>query len=152
MKIKFLVLLMVLMVPAFVYAQDDAALLKYRQDIMKSNGQRMGMIGHILKNKLPFNDQVAFHAWVIQKNNLLLENAFKKKIIKGRTDSTPAVWSKWMEFSNSAKKSAMAAENLAKAAQSGNVSEFASFIKPLGRSCGGCHKVFRKPKAERFIR
>ncbi len=41
---------------------------------------------------------------------------------------------------------------LAVVAQSGGMADIAAQVKALGKSCGGCHKPFRKPKAERFKR
>lgn len=152
MKARMALFFATLLLPTILSAQSDGAFLKYRQDIMKSNGLHMGMIGHILKNKLPLTEQVASHAWVISKNMRLLEKAYEKKIIRGKTDSKPEIWSHWSTFVSGANKSSRAAKMLADAAQSGNRWEFAGLIKPLGGTCGGCHKYYRKPKKERFKR
>ena len=133
-------------------AQDNAALLKYRQNLMKANGMSMGMIGSILKDKLPLTKQITSHATAVKMNMLLMEEAYSKKVTIGKTDSKPEVWEMWSKFKQAASNSAQAADGLAKAAASGDASKIIPKLKAVGQTCGACHKMFRQPKGKRFSR
>jgi|APSaa5957512622_1039677.scaffolds.fasta_scaffold211218_1 cytochrome c556 len=133
-------------------AQDNAALLKYRQNLMKANGMAMGMIGSILKDKLSFTEQVASHALTVKMNMLLMEKAYAKKVTSGKTDSKPEVWAMWPKFKQAAANSAQAADALAVAAATGDPTMIFPKLKAVGQTCGACHQTFRQPKGKRFIR
>ena len=132
--------------------QDNSAILTYRQKIMKSNGMHMSMIGDILKDKLPFRNQIAIHARIIALNSQAIPKAWEKKIIEGMTDSQPLIWSDFKMYEKKAEISANEGLNLANLVESGDISAAMAQVRTLGRTCGGCHQTYRKPKAERFKR
>ncbi len=133
-------------------AQDDAAYLKLRQSVMKATGGHMGSIGAILKNKLPYTTSIVAHAQSLQMTSTVIADAFKKEITEGKTDSKPDIWQDWDKFVDAAKKMGEESGKLADIAQSGDMAAIGAQAKALGKSCGGCHKPFRKPKEERFKR
>lgn len=133
-------------------AQTDQDYLTYRQKVMASNGDNMGAIGTILKAKLPYTDHIAAHAQSIQAASKLIEDAFKKEIIEGKTDAKPDVWQDWDKFVDAAKKLEEESGKLAEVAKSGDMAVIAAQVKATGNACGDCHKPFRKPKEERFKR
>lgn len=136
---------------SFVYAQDDAAYLKYRQNLMKANGMYMGMIGDIMKSGLPLQGDIKYLAETVANNARLFESAWEKKITEGRTDSKPEIWQQWGNFVQAANASAAAADELSMAATKGKGAIMAA-LRETGGTCGGCHRNFRKPKSQRFKR
>ncbi len=134
------------------HAQDDAVYLKHRQKVMQAVGGHMGAIGAVLKNKLPYTTTIVAHAQSLQMTSTVIEDAFKKEITEGRTDAKPDIWQDWDKFAAAAKKMGEESGKLADAAQSGDMAAIGAQVKALGKSCGGCHKPFRKPKKERFKR
>lgn len=154
LSLRFLVLaaLCLTVLVTGVSAQDDQAFLTYRQKVMQSIGGNMGAIGAILKNKLPHQKNIAAHARGIQIASMLIESAFKKEIAEGRTDAKPEVWQDWDKFVAAAQKLRDESRQLAVVAQSGDMAAIGAQVKAVGKSCGGCHKPFRKPKEERFQR
>ncbi len=148
MKTTFICLVVMIFTSFSLIAQDDADYLVYRQKLMKSNGLHMSLIGDIFKKNLPFKNQINSHAKGVQLNNLLIKDAYKKRITQGKTDSKPDVWNNWQEFVMAAKESAAAAEKLSNAP----INDIQMQLKAVGMTCGGCHKKFRKPKGERFAR
>jgi cytochrome c556 len=134
------------------WAQTDQDYLTYRQKLMASNGDNMGAIGTILKAKLPYTDHIAIHAQSIQAASKLIEDAFKKEIMEGKTDAKPDVWLDWDKFVDAAKKLEAESGKLAEVAKSGDMAAIAAQVKATGAACGDCHKPFRKPKEERFKR
>lgn len=133
-------------------AQDDDAHLAYRQKLMQSIGTNKAAIDDIVKNDLPYPQNIAAHARILQESGMLIESAFKKKIVEGRTDSQPAIWQEWDQYAAAAAKFTQASGALAKAAASGDDNAVKTAMRALGGSCGGCHKTYRKPRAERFKR
>lgn len=135
-----------------VQAQDDEALLVYRQKLMQAVGANKGAIDQIVKNELPLKANIAGHARALQQTALQIEGAFEKKVTQGRTDSQPAIWQEWDKYVAAAKKMASTSAALAKAAESGDDVAINAALQEVGGSCGACHKPYRKPKEERFER
>jgi cytochrome c556 len=133
-------------------AQSDEAFITYRQKVMQSIGANIGAIGATLKNKLPYQDNIATHAQEIQLASTLIASAFKKEITAGKTDAKPDIWQDWDKFTTAAKHMGEEAGKLAMVAKSGDMAATAAQLKALGKACGNCHKPFRKPKEESYKR
>lgn len=133
-------------------AQDDAAFITHRQEVMESLGGHMGAIGAIMKYKLPYQGTIAAHAQALQITSTVIEDAFKKEITAGKTDAKPDIWQDWEKFAAAAKKLGEESGQLAQVAQSGDMEAIGAQVKALGKACGGCHKPFRKPKEESYKR
>ncbi len=134
------------------HAQEEAAHLAYRQKVMKTIGASMGAISDILKNGLPHQENIAVHARVLRDASTLIESAFEKKVVEGRTDAQPKIWQEWEKYVAAAGEMTTASDALIEAATSGDASAIPAAMKGVGESCGGCHKPYRKPKEERFKR
>lgn len=140
--------IILIMTSLAAFGQDDSQFLTYRQKLMQSNATHMGVIGQIMQKGLPFKNHVSSHATVIQQNSMLFEEAWKKQITEGKTDSKPEVWSNWAGFVQAASNSGKAAAELARASEA----QMMDKMRALGGTCGACHRNFRKPKAQRFKR
>lgn len=135
---------------AVVQAQEDEALVQYRQKVMQSYGASMGAIGDIMKNKLPYQNHILVHAQDIQRISTIVPEAFKKDIAAGKTDAKPDIWKEWDKFTAAAEAMGQEAAELARVAQGGNTEALAAQVKKVGDTCGNCHKPYRKPKEESY--
>jgi cytochrome c556 len=133
-------------------AQDDEAYVQYRQKVMQSNGGHMGAIGAIMKNKLPYTSNIVAHAQAMQITSTVIEDAFKKEITEGKTDAKPEIWQDWDKFVAAAKAMGEESGKLAEGARTGDMDAIGAQVKALGKSCGDCHKPFKKPKEESYKR
>jgi len=131
------------------HAEEPAA-LKYRKNLMEIIGKNMGAIGNIMKNGLDMPGAISTHAGLMADSAALIAPAFKKKITEGRTDAKPEIWEDWAQFEAAIADFEKAARDLQKTAVSGDMAALVKGSKALGKSCGGCHKTFRKPKEESF--
>jgi len=131
-------------------AADDAAYIKYRQKVMSGVGADMGAISDILKNGLPFTAAIAIHADSLGDAAALIPTAFEKNISTGATDAKAEIWQKPEEWKDAISAFEDAADDLEEAADDGEPTAIAAAVKALGKSCGGCHKPFRKPKEESY--
>ena len=82
----------------------------------------------------------------------LIGAAFKKNAPSDATDAKPEIWKDWADFESKIADYEKAARNLQAAASGKDPSAIGPAVKALGKSCGGCHKTFRKPKEESFAR
>ena len=123
----------------------------------------MGAIMDILKNRLPLEAHVLDHARSIQQNSKMTLEMFPKGSGFGDTKAKPAIWENWSKFESAAKafvresaELAKVAESgdmkafvresaeLGKVAESGDMKAFAKQFRATGKTCGSCHKNFRK--------
>ena len=136
--------------PSFADAEMDEAQIKYRQTLMGGVGANMGGIGAILKNQLSLPGHVESHARQLAMSAKLVAAAFKANLSAGATDAKPEIWNDWAGFEKAIADFDAAANTLADAAASGDGAAIGPAVKGLGKSCGGCHDSFRKPKEESY--
>ena len=131
-------------------AAEDAVHIKYRQKVMAGVGADMGAISDILKNGLPYTAAIALHADRLGDSAALIPTAFSKNVSTGATDAKPEIWQKADEFERAIQALEDAADDLEEAADDEEPAAIAKAFKVLGKSCGGCHETFRKPKEESY--
>jgi cytochrome c556 len=130
--------------------EKDTAYVEYRQSVMSIIGTHMGAIGDIMKNGLEVPGAIAGHAEQMAEAAALVAPAFRRQITAGATDAKPSIWQDWAKFEQAIADYEEAARGLAAAASADDPSGVGPAMKALGKSCGGCHKPFRKPKEESY--
>jgi len=137
-------------------AQDakklDEGSIKYRQSLMESVGGDMAAIGNILKYGLPLTGNIVVHAEGLASHAKLVGSAFERKATSGPNDSEPAIWEKADEFKEKTRAFETETAKLVEVAKAGDPAALGVQMKATGKSCGGCHDNFRKPKEESFKR
>ncbi len=124
--------------------------IEYRQKLMSTIGSNMGAISDILKNQLEVPGGVANHAGQMADAAALIAPAFRNPLTEGATDAKPEIWRDWAEFEKAISDYEEAARALAAAAEGDDPGAVGPAMRGLGKSCGGCHKPFRKPKEESY--
>lgn len=132
------------------HAADDQVYIDYRQTVMSGVGAHMGGISDILKNGLPLTANIEHHASALAESSKLIAAAFEKKVVAGPTDAKPEIWQQREKFDEGIAKMQSEAEALAATVREGRMDELGARVKALGKSCGGCHETFRKPKEESY--
>lgn len=127
-------------------AADEAALVGYRQKVMKGIGANTAAIGDILKFKLPYEKNVAAHAEALHTDAQLIVSAFAKKAGSPKSNAKPAIWEKHDDFDAHAEKLVEASAKLAKVAEGGDRKAIGAQMKEVGKACQDCHEDFRKPE------
>ena len=123
---------------------DSKGIIKYRQNVMKATGGHMGAIVDILKNRLPLADHIVDHARSIQKNSKMTLAMFPIGSGLGDTKAKPVIWENWSKFESAVKAFVRESAKLAKVAESGDMEALAKQVRATGKTCGGCHRNFRK--------
>lgn len=132
------------------HADEASPAVKYRQSLMDGVGANMGAISHILKNRLSLPGHIQNHASQMALAADLVAAAFKGGDATGPTDAKSEIWSDWAGFEADIADFSKAAKGLEAAAASGDPAAIGPAMKMLGKSCGGCHKAYRKPKEESY--
>jgi len=133
-------------------AKADEGAIKYRQSLMESVGGDMASIGNIMKYGLPLTGNIVVHAEGLAAHAKLISAAFERKVSAGRTDAEPAIWEKADEFKEKTKAFETETAKLVEVAKTADPAALGLQMKATGKSCGGCHDSFRKPKEESFKR
>ena len=123
---------------------DSKGIIKYRQNVMKSTAGHMGAIVEILKNNLPLQAHILDHARSIQQNSKMTLAMFPKGTGIGNTKAKPAIWENWSKFESAVQDFERKSAKLAKVAESGDMKVLAKQVRATGKTCGGCHRNFRK--------
>lgn len=124
----------------------------YRQKVMKSQVVNLRGIFDIVKKKVPHTGNLALHAQIINNNAKMILSAFKQRVTAGRTDAKPAIWENWKDFEKKAMALQRESAKLAEVARSMDKGAFGAQLKKTAKTCGGCHKKFRKKKADSYKR
>ena len=123
---------------------DSKGIIKYRQNVMKSTAGHMGAIVDILKNDLPLQAHILDHARSIQQNSKMTLAMFPKGTGLGNTKAKPTIWENWSKFESAVQDFERESTKLAKVAESGDMEALAKQVRATGKTCGGCHRNFRK--------
>ena len=123
---------------------DSKGIIKYRQNVMKSTAGHMGAIVDILKNGLSLKAHVSDHARSMLQNSRMTLSMFPKGSGKGRTKAKLAIWGNWSKFESAVKDFERESAKLAEVAESGDMEALAKQVRATGKTCGGCHRNFRK--------
>lgn len=131
-------------------AAADEAMVAYRQQLMQAIGGNTAAVATIVKNRLPMTDAVAEHADQLESGAELIEAAFKDEVLEGPNDALPEIWTQWEAFLAIAEEMEQASEALAEAAEADDPRAVALAMRELGRTCGSCHKAYRKPSQDSY--
>ena len=133
-------------------ADEPVSVVKYRKAFMDANGAHITMIAAVVKGEVSFGD-VATNAQALAEQGKLLtanlEQLFPEGTAKGETGeksaALPAIWEKWSEFEQAAKKFEEESAKLAEVAAGGDQTAIAQQLAALGKQgCGNCHETFRE--------
>ncbi len=137
------------MVPAFAAKDPNLKIIKARQSIMQLRVFNAGPLFAMAKGKIDYNAELASTL----SNNLLLMTKMNNGrawakgtdnvAYKGKTAALPEIWSTYPKVAEKGKAYVKAVTELAAVAGYG-VDALRSKIRPLGKSCKGCHDDFRE--------
>ena len=120
---------------------EDA--IKYRQSAFTVMNNSFGKISAVVKGEAPYNkDEVAKNAAIVAMMSTLPWQAFGPGTEGGKAQSD--IWSDNAKFKAASEKMQLAAVDLNKAAQSGDLESIKKAFAATGASCKNCHDDFKK--------
>lgn len=132
-----------------LYAAEPEEIIKYRQNVMKTNGANASAASAILKGKVEYQDRLLDHARTIETFTKDIPVLFPKGSDSGDTRALDSVWQKWSKFEQSARDNHAAASEFAKAVSANDKAAIKTAFKKLSDTCKSCHKDFRKKKKKK---
>lgn len=127
-----------------VFAESEPEdLIKFRQNVMKSNGANTAAAAAIVQGKVDFKGRLVDHARAIEATTKDIPALFPPGSDFGDTEALDAVWKNRAEFEKLSKDTYTKAKAFTKAAAAKDPKAGAQF-KELAESCKACHKDFRK--------
>ncbi len=121
--------------------------ITYRRATMKALGGHMGALGKILRGRVKKGrNSVITHARAIGDIGKISHTLFPKGTGTGRTRALPVIWSKPKEFKQALTAFNDASAKLSSIAVKGKPKTVMTAYKVVKKTCGKCHKSFRKPR------
>ena len=121
-------------------AAEDKDVMDYRQNLMKSLGAHAGAFVAIAQNKVPYGDNLAYHADAIAIAAEAALLGFKQDLPGGTAAAN--IWEDWDDFEGRFVSLAAAAKDVAAAARSGGMAEVGPKMNSMF-SCKACHDTYR---------
>ncbi len=122
-----------------------------RKAVMKLNGFYMSQLGGMAKGEMAYDAKVAQGAanGLLALARLDTSGMWLKgsgnDVLGDKTRAKPEIWSTYPEIANKSKALKAALESLVAVAGTG-LDGLKGGIGAVGKSCGGCHKLFREKK------
>ena len=125
-------------------AADADNAIKYRKANMKALGGHMGSVVAIIKGEVGHTGHLAGHAAAIAAIGEWVGDLFPAGSGEGDTKALPVIWEKPDDFKKAVAAFAEASARLAEVAEGSDMKAVGPAVGALGKTCGGCHKPFRK--------
>jgi cytochrome c556 len=140
-----------ILINSYAFAQNAEEIVKYRKNIMKAIGSHISVIASNVKGKVVIESDIIPHAKALYLSisSINIEKTFPSNTSTNdnlKTRALPAVWEKPNEFTLAMNNSVKKADELLSAAETKDIKLIAKALGGLGKSCGACHKIFRKEK------
>jgi len=126
------------------FAAESEDIIKYRQNVMKSQGAHLAASAAIIQGKVDFKNQLGDHVKALQASSKDISGLFPKGSDFGETKALDAVWTKNADFQKLAKDTQQKTDALAKAVAANDSANYGARFKDVADSCKACHKDFRK--------
>lgn len=116
----------------------------HRVTVMKIIGGDIGAIAKVAKGEAAYSPALIERAKRMAALSQTVTVLFPDDS-KGRR-AKPEIWTDRATFEKAAGAFGMAMPGLVKAVETGDRGQIGQALGQVGKSCGGCHKPFRKPK------
>jgi len=129
-------------------ADDPAATIAARRDLMKNRGKEMRIIIDFVQNKKGSAADVVAAAKAVEDSATKIPGLFPKGTslddFPGKTGAKPVIWEKWDDFKKASDYLGSEAKDLAEVAETGDAAKIAEHLDEVGKACGACHTTFRQ--------
>ena len=137
------ILLGLALLAAGQWAQADAeAEADYRHHVMEAVGGHMQAMATILKKQVHL-DELSRHASSLADMAAVAPGIFPEGSLTGDSKALPAIWENPEDFQKAMQRFVSAANDMATAAQTSDMSQIGPAISKLGNACKGCHDSYK---------
>ncbi len=140
--------LALLAAPPATAQEEPQGVVAYRIAMMRTLGAQMLAIKTALTETLEFQDNVAWHAAVIEDAAKAMKDQLEDLFPEGSTENSralPAIWQKWDDFAAATDEFVRLAAEFRKVAEGDDEQAMLAAFGRLGKKgCGVCHEGFRR--------
>ncbi len=114
---------------------------------MNVMGHEMEVLVGMTRGQIPADqDKFKMAAHDLQTLTTMVPDAFTAMGIPKMSRAMPVIWQNMADFKMKAQALQDAAQGVAMSADSGGVDGSKGTVQQLGRTCGDCHRMYRKPE------
>jgi cytochrome c556 len=129
-------------------AEDDSPegqAFQFRVGLMHAVAWKVGKLRAMAQGDIPVDEAAAVkHARDTASIAAMMPEGFiPNSAVKGSA-ALPEIWTNFSDFQQKAKDLENAATALADAAQANGFESAKGMVQPVGQSCGGCHRPYRR--------
>ena len=127
------------------YAADEPEnIIKFRQAVMKGNGAHITNIAAVVKGQVTITANLVADAQAIADGLENFGKLFPPGTEGGKTNALAKIWDDRAGFDKALADAQAAAQGMIGATASNDIATIGKALGALGKSCGGCHKPYRK--------
>tara|TARA_B100000446_G_C10434623_1_gene299507 strand:- start:180 stop:641 length:462 start_codon:yes stop_codon:yes gene_type:complete len=127
------------------YAADEPEnIIKFRQTVMKGNGAHITNIAAVVKGQVTITANLVADAQAIFDGLENFGKLFPPGTEGGKTNALAKIWDDRAGFDKALADAQAAAQSMIGATASNDIATIGKALGALGKSCGGCHKPYRK--------
>jgi cytochrome c556 len=131
--------------PEVVDDSPEATAFRYRQGLMRAIAWKVGEVRAMAQGEKPANDAVfaKYARDIVTLASMVPEGFIPNSLVAGSA-ALPEVWTNMADFNQKSMDTQNAAQALADAATQNGFEAAKGLVQPLGQSCGGCHRPYRR--------
>jgi len=126
-------------------AQDASPTIEYRQNAMRMVAGHQNAIEALLEGGVAPDSHIVPHARALMDLSIMMPDLFPAGSGGESTRSLDAIWGDPAGFTAAVATFRTAAEELLRAAESGDRERVRQGLGTLSAGCGACHQPFRRP-------
>jgi len=118
---------------------------EFRDGLMHALVWKVGKLRGMAQGDIPVDDAAAVKSArdIAAIAGMIADGFIPNSIVKSSA-ALPDIWMNFADFQQKAMDLQMAATALADAAQANGFAAAKGMVQPVGQSCGGCHRPYRK--------
>ena len=137
-----------LMVVTQLMAQEEEEVppaVEYRQSVMSAIANSRAMLSAVVDDEVPYRNHLLAHAVSLNRLAVITGDIFPAGSGGDNTRAMDEIWENEEDFKAAVTAFQNASSELLESVYTGDLNAIQDAIGSIGRTCGGCHRPFRKP-------
>ena len=119
--------------------------VEYRQSVMSAIANSRAMLSAVIDDEVPYRNHLLAHAVSLNRLAVITGDIFPAGSGGDNTRARDEIWEDEEDFKTAVTAFQNASSELLESVYTGDLNAIQDAIGSIGRTCGGCHRPFRKP-------
>ena len=119
--------------------------VEYRQSVMSAIANSRAMLSAVIDDEVPYRNHLLAHAVSLNRLAVITGDIFPAGSGVDNTRARDEIWEDEEDFKTAVTAFQNASSELLESVYTGDLNAIQDAIGSIGRTCGGCHRPFRKP-------